>query len=109
MNASYRHPEVEKVAELLRIGRTADEVAKALEKRAIRGYRHTASSLNPIVRLVWQQLPEACEIDVTPENTMRITFPQEQEERVPLPQPVRAFLGAFDRGDYPKLEVTPEE
>ena len=94
-----------RVAEVIGTWATADQVANALKSSGIRGIRNTARFLNPVVRLLRQNIPDAREMDLTMGDTLRIVMPEGWHAHVPLPLPVKEFLAAFHRGDYPELEM----
>ena len=90
------------------LGLTPQEVAAALRARGVRGIRNTVRFLNPVVRYAHARIPEARGIDVIQRDAMRIVFADGREEVVSLPDPVRRFLDAFDRGEFPDLEMPDE-
>lgn len=94
-----------RVSEVVCAWATTEDVANALKAKDIRGIRNTARFLNPVVRLLRQEIPEAREVDLTMGDTLRIVIPDGWEAHVPLPAPVKDFLSAFHRGDYPDLEM----
>ena len=95
---------------LKELGNTADEVATALQAQRIRGVRNAARFLNPLVRYVHGQLKvDALGLDVMKGDTLRLTFHQKRKEEASLPQVVIQFLEAFNRGEYPELELASDE
>jgi hypothetical protein len=86
-------------------------VAATLREHGIQGARNTARYLNPIVRFAQTQLRlDDYTLDVAYGDGMqtyslRITLPNGTEEATPLPEPVKAFLDAFNQGAYPDMEL----
>ena len=102
--------EADRVAAALQsLGFTVDEVAVPLRAKGIRGMRNTVRNRNPIVRYASTLLGnDACALDVATKTTLRMTyFDGRGERKMPLPEAVVAFLAAFNRGDYPDLEMPP--
>jgi hypothetical protein len=92
------------------LGRTADEVATALQAKGIKGIRNAARFLNPIVRYAQSQLKvDALGSDVMKGDTLRLYFHHQKKQEVMLPQAVMHFLDAFNRGKYPELELPLDE
>ena len=87
------------------LGRTPDEVAAAIRAHGITGVRNTVRILNPIVRYVTTQLPDARAIDLIQVDRLRIVFASGATTEVPVPDGVRRFLEMFHRGEYPDLEM----
>jgi hypothetical protein len=87
------------------LGRTPDEVADALRVRGIQGVRNTVRILNPVVRYVTAQLPEARAADLILVDRLRIVFASGEVTEVPVPEAVLEFLAMFHRGAYPDLEM----
>jgi hypothetical protein len=87
------------------LGTTPDAVAEALCARGITGVRNTVRILNPIVRYVTTQLPDAQAIDLIQVDRLRIVFAPGETTEVPVPEPVLQFLAMFHRGAYPDLEM----
>ena len=87
------------------LGRTPDEVAHALRAHGVRGVRNTVRILNPIVRYVTAQLPDARAIDLILVDRLRIVFASGEKTEVPVPEAVLRFLEMFHRGEYPDLEM----
>jgi len=87
------------------LGTTPDEVAAALHARGIQGVRNTVRILNPIVRYVTAQLPEARAIDLILVDRLRIVFASGEVTEVPVPEAALRFLEMFHRGAYPELEM----
>jgi hypothetical protein len=90
------------------LGSTADEVAAALKAEGARGVRHAVHMLNPVVRYLQRHLLGDASVDVMQPDKARLTFGGGRKEETPLPEPVRQFLDAFNRGAYPELELPPE-
>lgn len=87
------------------LGRTPDEVADALRTCGIRGVRNTVRILNPIVRYVTAQNPNARSVDLILVDRLRIVFASGEALEVPVPEAVLRFLEMFHRGEYPDLEM----
>jgi hypothetical protein len=86
------------------LGSNADEVADTLKSLSIQGVRNTARFLNPIVRFARTQCGGATDMDVMTGTTLRIVLPW-GTQHFPLPPAVQSFLEAFNRGEYPQLEM----
>jgi len=86
------------------LGRTANEVAKSLRARRIRGVRYAKRILNPVVRYARRFLPDAVELKVVRGRLLRIVWPDGTIHLIPLPAPVVEFLRAFNRGQFIDLE-----
>jgi hypothetical protein len=87
------------------LGTTPDTVADALRARDIKGVRNTVRILNPIVRYVTAQTPDAMAIDLILVDRLRIVFASGESTEVPVPDAVLRFLEMFHRGEYPDLEM----
>ena len=95
---------------LKELGNTADDVATALHTQGIKGVRNAARYLNPLVRYVQGQLKvDALGMDVMKGDTLRLVFQPKKKEEVSLPPAVMQFLEAFNRGEYPHLEMASDE
>jgi hypothetical protein len=90
------------------LGKNADEVAATLRAQGVQGVPNTIRFLNPIVRYV-QARAAGNPAGVLIDDTLTLTFPDGHEQKETLPQPVREFLDAFDRGTYPDLILPPEK
>src|SRR5436190_15798462 len=96
---------------LLLLGSTADDIAATLRAQNVRGVRNTVRHLNPIVRFVQQHLRiddyglDLLHGDGMSSYTLRMTLPSGAKEEAVLPEPVKAFLDAFNSGGYPGLEL----
>jgi hypothetical protein len=98
------------VAKMLReLGTNADEVALALRVMSIQGVRNTVRLLNPIVRYCEKNVPDVWNLNVMAGDTLSMTFRDGRKAEVALPEAVRQFLDAFNRGVYPELELPPEK
>jgi len=86
------------------LGRTADEVAKSLRARRIRGVRHAKRILNPIVRYARRFLRDAVELKVVRGRLLRIVWSDGTIYLIPLPAPVVEFLRSFNLGRFIDLE-----
>lgn len=90
---------------LEQLGQTPDEVASSLKAKGIKGVRYAVRFLNPVVRYIQMQLGDPLlHIDVTGGSTLRTVHSDGSKEESRLPDAVREFLDAFNRGDYPDLE-----
>ena len=87
------------------LGETPDAVAGALRAQGIKGVRNTVRILNPIVRYVTAQLPDAQAIDLILGDRLRTVFATGEVTEIPVPQAVLEFLDLFHRGHYPDLEM----
>jgi hypothetical protein len=94
---------------LEKLGTNADQVAQALSTKGIRGVRNSVRTLNPIVRYIRSDMALANDMDLILGNRLRISFPAGGKMEVLLPVAVVAFLGAFNRGAYPNLELPPDK
>jgi len=86
------------------LGQTADQVAKSLRARGIRGVRRAARILNPIVRYACRFMPDAIELQVVRGRKLRIVSPGGTIDLILLPAPVIDFLKEFNRGRFLDLE-----
>jgi hypothetical protein len=87
------------------LGRTPDDVADALRARGITGVRNTVRILNPIVRYVASQTPDAQAIDLILGDRLRTVFASGVVTEEAVPEAVLHFLAMFHRGAYPDLEM----
>jgi hypothetical protein len=107
-NSTARISDSDQMASLLgQLGLTAGGVAASLWAKRIKGVRNTVRFLNPVVRLAQAILQqEAVSLDVRTGRTLRITYHyQDRQVDVALPEAVIEFLGAFNRGEFPNLEI----
>jgi hypothetical protein len=91
---------------LAALGASADEVAATLRAEHIRGVRHTARFMNPLIVFVeatFTLLPLSAEI--LDDETLRIKLSDGAVVDAPLLRPIREFLEAFNRGAYADLEI----
>ena len=96
------------VARLLQdLGKTPAEVASALKVKGIQGVRNTVRALNPIVRFVEPQAADIWNLNIVQGNTLSMSFRDGRKRTVTLPEAVKQFLGAFNHGAYPELELPP--
>lgn len=88
---------------ILALGQTPRTVFEKLKKLGVRGERRSSCRC-PIAQYLNQDLPlpkdqevhvHSVWVEVNPGATLRVH----------LPESVSAFIGAFDRGEYPELEV----
>jgi hypothetical protein len=89
------------------LGKNADEVAAALRAQGVQGVPNAVRFLNPIVRYA-QGRAGGNPTGVLIDDTLTLTFPDGRVENKPIPQPVRDFLDAFNRGGYPDLILPPD-
>ncbi len=96
---------------LERMGGTADDVAAAVRAKGVLGVRNTVRMLNPVVRYVQNTLRnDNLDLDMMTGKTIRLNSGSVvRMQEVPLPEPVRQFMEAFNRGAYPDLELPPEK
>jgi hypothetical protein len=88
------------------MGDSADKVAAALEAKGVGGARNTTRILNPVVNYVVSALLiSSWRMELTEDDKLRFTIRDGECATVPLPQAVKDFLEAFNRGMYPKLEM----
>jgi hypothetical protein len=98
------------VAKMLHeLGTSADEVALALRVTGIQGVRNTVRLLNPIVRYCEKNVADVWNLNVMAGDTLSMTFRDGRKAEVTLPDAVRQFLDAFNRGVYSELELPPEK
>jgi hypothetical protein len=92
---------------LEQLGNTADEVAATLRVKGVQGVKNTVRVLNPIVRHVQNAMRiDNLDADVMTGTSLRIhSNSAATKHEVPLPQAVRDFMEAFNRGTYPDLEL----
>ena len=94
---------------LERMGCTADEVAAALRAKGVQGVRNAVRVLNPVVRYVQNTLrQDNLDLDVMTGKTLRTHSGSVKAQEVSLPEAVRQFLDAFNRGAFPDLELPPD-
>lgn len=98
------------LSRILRLmGDSPSDVVATLRSRTIQGVRNTVRFFNPIVRFVEAELgvgPHS--LDVIQPNVLRLTLPDHSTHETTLPLPVREFLEAFNRGEFPELELPAE-
>jgi hypothetical protein len=95
---------------LASLGSTQDSVAATLKSSRIRGVRNAARFLNPIVRYAQRLVTvDALSLDLMKQDTPRLRLHDGAEVETVLPEAVRGFLDAFNRGDHPDLELPPEK
>src|SRR5438105_10385275 len=93
---------------LAALGNSAKEVAAGIKAQRIKGVRNTARFLNPICRYVEVALTlDPLTVDVMDHGTLCIACPDGTTLKAPLPQPIKDFLDAFNRGTYPEIEKPP--
>ena len=84
------------------LGKTADEVASMLRSKGIQGVPNTIRHLNPIVRYAQRQIASPCGMHIV-DHKLTIRFADGQEKEETIPEAVREFLEAFNRGQYRDL------
>ena len=91
------------------LGATPDDVAATLRTNKIQGLRNAARYLNPVVRYVQVRFQdEAVDMDLFNPVRLSIHFRSGPTQEIPIPEPVRQFLDAFNRGEFPFLELVTE-
>jgi hypothetical protein len=89
------------------LGATLDEVAERLQVSGVQGVRNAVRFLNPIVRYVHERVRvDARSLDLIQGDQLRLTLGNGRKIEVVIPEPVRRFLDAFDRGRFPELELS---
>ena len=88
---------------LTRLGATADDVAAALGAAGVRARRGHATYHNPVVRYVNRTLDLGARLEV--HGATLAVHRGGTWIAIPLPPPVQDFLGRFDAGAYPHLEL----
>jgi hypothetical protein len=92
------------------LGDTLDEIAAALLSHGVQGVRNTVRNLNPVVRYLAPHIRvDAFYLDVMQGDRVRLTHRNGKKEETVMPEPVRQFMDAFNRGKYPELELPPEK
>jgi hypothetical protein len=84
------------------LGKTADEVASTLRAKGIQGVPNTIRHLNPIVRYAQSQIAGCCGMHIV-DHKLTIHFVDGREKEEVIPQAVKEFLEAFNRGQYRDL------
>jgi hypothetical protein len=88
------------------LGNTADQVAKTLHEKGIKGARNTARFLNVLVRYAQGCVTvEGFRLDLMQGDRLRLTLDDKSTVDAVLPHAVRHFLDAFNQGDYPEVEL----
>jgi hypothetical protein len=96
---------------LLGLGNTATSIAATLKANGVQGARNTLRHLNPLVRYVELQLPlDEYELSVEQPQvdsvmTLRLTLPDGKMEETVITGCIKEFLEAFNRGEFPELEL----
>ena len=90
------------------LGKNTDEVAATLRAQGVRGVPNAVRFLNPIVRYA-QGRAGGNASGVLLDDTLTLTFPDGRVQKEPIPQAVREFLDAFNRGGYPDLVLPPDQ
>jgi hypothetical protein len=94
---------------LNQLGGTASAIASTLNEKGIKGVRHTARFLNPIVRYLRTQLPADVTLELRPRGIIRVMVWDGAQEEVMVPDAIQKFLAAFDAGEFPELELSETE
>jgi hypothetical protein len=100
---------------LLGLGNTAHSIAATLRANGVQGARNTLRHLNPVVRYVERRLLlDEYELSLEQPQvksvmTLRLALPDGKIEETVITGPVKEFLEAFNRGDFPDLELPPKE
>src|SRR5689334_7244929 len=88
------------------MGETADAVAATLRAASTKGVRNTVRFLNPVIRYCQVRLRhEEYALDLIQQDILRMLLPNGRKVEVRLPQPVKDYLDAFHRGQFPDLEL----
>jgi hypothetical protein len=92
------------------LGTTPEEVATSLKASGVRGVRNDARFLNIIVRYVQSRIRvDVQTLDMMAGDKLRMILGSAsgtlRKVETGIPEPVRQFLDAFDRGHYPDLEL----
>jgi hypothetical protein len=92
------------------LGDSADEVAEAMRRFGVLGVRNTVRNLNPVVRyLATKNLRPVADLDLTSGQAIRfVSTATGNPRQITLPPAIIEFLVAFNRGDYPDLELPPD-
>lgn len=94
---------------LARLGDTAEAVAETLKGNDIRGVRNTVRHLNPIVRYLHRHLRiddyELSLPHTDGHHKLSMISPDGSPTKFALPAPIDEFLTAFNRGEFPELEL----
>lgn len=92
------------VKEIKKLGETPDEIAQALKRRGIKGYKGVFDSC-PIANFVSKKV----DVDNICVEGDILTFEERMDEyefhvRIPNREPIRQFISNFDNGYYDFLE-----
>jgi hypothetical protein len=88
------------------LGNSAAEVAATLKAERVQGVRHTARFLNPLVVFIEATLSlPPLSAEILENGTLRIRLADGALVEVPLSDPIKGFLEAFNRGAHPDLEI----
>jgi hypothetical protein len=92
---------------LERMGTTADEVAATLRAKGVQGIRNAVRVLNPVIRYIQISLrQDNLDMDVMTGKTICLKSRNGVTIQVAaIPEAVRQFLDAFNRGAFPDLEL----
>jgi hypothetical protein len=87
------------------LGNSPTEVAQTLRGQQIQGVRNTARFLNPVCRYVEAAFSlDILSVDLLNYQTLRIRCPDGTSLTAELPDSIKDFLQAFNRGAYPEIE-----
>jgi hypothetical protein len=93
---------------LQELGDTPDAVAAKLSNKKVQGVRNAARYLNPIVRYVQVCFQDdTMDMDVIKSGVLSVHLRSAPTQEVAIPETVRQFMDAFNRGGYPNLELPP--
>lgn len=92
---------------LEQMGGTPEDVAASLRAVGVQGVRNAVRNLNPVVRYVQAAMRlDNLDMDVMTGQTVRLNNSSVVRIlEVALPEPVKQFMHAFNRGSYPDLEL----
>ena len=92
------------MSRLAGLGDSPEAVAAALRAAGVTGRRDSSSFQNPVVRYLNRTLVIGGRLEVGAGGQMLYLYREGSAVAFPIPDPVRDFLAAFHRGDYPDLE-----
>jgi hypothetical protein len=88
------------------LGESAQDVAETLRTQRIAGIRNSVRLLNPIVRMVQATLLISnLGMDLLKPGVLRLQLTDGTKAEAILTTGVQDFLEAFNRGEYPDLEM----
>ena len=89
------------------LGDTADAVAARLRTAGVVGRRDSAAFENPLVRYLNRTLDIGGRLEVGASGETLYLFRDGTAVAISIPNPVRDFLVAFHRSEYPDLVALP--